>query len=155
VHIVFLTNEYPKKGQSHGGIGTFVKFLAEKLIAKDFNISVVGINNHHKNKFSNEGGINIHRLKKSLWKFAKFYQHKNRIVKKLQEIYKFKYFKSMKRIESVGWINDKSEISSKIMEAIITPEKTGKDRKKWLERIVLHPLEDNSNTLKNTIIECI
>jgi elongation factor P--beta-lysine ligase len=61
----------------------------------------------------------------------------------------------MKRIESVGWINDKSEISSKIMEAIITPEKTGKDRKKWLERIVLHPLEDNLNTLKNTIIECI
>jgi hypothetical protein len=74
---------------------------------------------------------------------------------KVNDIYKFQHFKSMNDIEAVGWINDKSEILDKIMEAISTPEKTGKERKQWLERIVLHPLEDNSITLKNTIIECI
>jgi len=87
MHIVFLTNEYPKKDEPHGGIGSFVKFLAEKLIAKGYGVSILGINNNCKNEFSNQSGIKIYRLKKSTWKFAKFYQHKNRILKKLKEIH--------------------------------------------------------------------
>ncbi|MEE9409075.1 MAG: glycosyltransferase family 4 protein [Polaribacter sp.] len=87
MHICFLTSEYPREGQPHGGIGSFVKFLAKKLIDKGINVSVIGINNSYKNEIVEENGINIYRLKKSKWKFAKFYQQNNSITKKLKEIH--------------------------------------------------------------------
>ncbi|AUC84415.1 glycosyltransferase family 1 protein [Polaribacter sp. ALD11] len=86
MHICFLTNEYPNKEEPHGGIGTFVKFLAEKLIENGVFVSVIGI---YKNEESLKiNGVNIYRLKKSDWKFAKFYHHNNKIQKKIIEIQK-------------------------------------------------------------------
>ena len=88
MHICFLTSEYPKKGEAHGGIGTFVKFLAEKLINKGYSITVLGINKKASLEYVIENNIHIYRLPKSKWKFAKFYQHKTRILQKLEGIHK-------------------------------------------------------------------
>ena len=62
MHICFLTNEYPKQGASNGGIGTFVKFLAEKLVYKGVTVSVVGINNSLLNENSVDKNISIYTL---------------------------------------------------------------------------------------------
>lgn len=86
MHICFLTNEYPKKGKSNGGIGTFVKFLAERLVTKGFSITIIGINDSYSDEFINKNGVSVYRLKKSKWKFAKFYEHNLRIQKKLKEV---------------------------------------------------------------------
>jgi len=74
---------------------------------------------------------------------------------KVKDIYEFQHFRSMKNINAVGWIHNKKEISIKIIEGMNTPNEVGVDRAKWLEEIVLHPLEDNSSKLKDTILECI
>jgi len=87
MHIVFLTNEYPKKGASHGGIGTFVKFLAENLISKGVTVSIVGINNSLLNENTVDKNVSIYRLGKSNWKFGKFYHQNRKIQKKLKEIH--------------------------------------------------------------------
>ena len=87
MHICFLTNEYPKHGESHGGIGTFVKFLAEKLVYKGVTVSVVGINNSLFKENTVNKSVSIYRLGKSNWKFGKFYHHNRKIQKKLKEIH--------------------------------------------------------------------
>ncbi len=86
MHILFLTNEYPKKGVNGGGIGSFVQFLARKLVQQGVFVSVIGINNTHKNEADTDEGVKIHRLPKSKWKVAKFYQHTQRILAKIKEI---------------------------------------------------------------------
>ena len=88
MHIVFLTNEYPKKDNPHGGIGTFVQFLANKLILEDIKVSVLGINNVFIDEFERDNKIDIYRLKKSKWKFAKFYDQNKRLQNKIHQINK-------------------------------------------------------------------
>lgn len=87
MHIVFLTNEYPKQGKSHGGIGTFVKFLAENLVSKGVTVSIVGINNSLLNENTENNNVSIYRLRKSNWKLGKFYHHNRKIQNKLKEIH--------------------------------------------------------------------
>lgn len=84
MHICFLTNEYPTSQDPHGGIGSFVKFLAENLITHNIEVSILGI-------YKDEGvekinGVIIYKLKKSNWKFAKFYDHNKKIQKQIIEI---------------------------------------------------------------------
>ena len=86
MHIVFLTSEYPLNKKSHGGIGTFVKFLAENLIKHGINVSVIGIYNNNETVCLNN--VTIYKLKKSQWKLAKFYDHNIKIQKKIKEIQK-------------------------------------------------------------------
>lgn len=71
---------------------------------------------------------------------------------KVEDVFNFQHFKSMKGLEAVEWINSKSEFIPKIAKALEFPEKTGKDRAKWMQRIVQHPLADNSKSLANQII---
>ena len=85
-HIVYLTNEYPKTGINGGGIGSFVQFLSRNLLKHGFKVSVVGINSSCHSLVENDGNICIHRLAKSSWKFAKFYDHTDRIIKKINEL---------------------------------------------------------------------
>lgn len=73
----------------------------------------------------------------------------------VENIYNYQHFKSMKGLEPVGWIRSKEEIKTKIIEGLYNPQKVGKDRKKWLEKIVLHPLSNNSKVLSKKVIECI
>lgn len=70
---------------------------------------------------------------------------------KVEDVYDFQHFNSLKDIEAVGWINSKEEIIEKVFLAIDSPKIVGGQRKDWLERIVLHPLEKNSNLLAKTI----
>ena len=71
---------------------------------------------------------------------------------KVEDVFNFEHFNSMKDIEAVGWINGKNEIYNKIFEGLDTPEKVGKERKEWLRRIVLHPTNNNSDQLSNLIL---
>ncbi|WP_343330103.1 glycosyltransferase family 4 protein [Polaribacter staleyi] len=87
MHICFLTNEYPKQEESHGGIGTFVKFLAENLVSKGVIVSILGINNSLLDENTVDNKVSIYRLGKSNWKFGKFYHHNRKIQKKLKEIH--------------------------------------------------------------------
>ena len=85
MHIVFLTNEYPSKTTSHGGIGTFVQNLARNLILQNIKVSVLGISNKEKKEVDN--GVAIYRIKQSSIKFGKFIINSAKIRKKLKEIH--------------------------------------------------------------------
>ena len=63
MHICFITNEYPKEGFPHGGIGSFVKTISQELVKNGIKISVVGINYSSKNENIIEHGIDIYRIK--------------------------------------------------------------------------------------------
>jgi glycosyltransferase involved in cell wall biosynthesis len=78
------------KGESHGGIGTFVKFLAENLVSKGVTVSIVGINHRLLNENSKNKNVSIYRLRKSNWKLGKFYHHNRKIQNKLKEIHRKK-----------------------------------------------------------------
>lgn len=67
-------------------------------------------------------------------------------------IYNFEHFRSMKDLDAVGWINSKSEILELVSKALATPEEIATDRKKWMERIVLHPLDENSCNIAKALL---
>jgi hypothetical protein len=69
----------------------------------------------------------------------------------VNEVYQFQHFKSMEDLQAVGWINQKSEMRSKIEQALQTPNEVAKDRKLWMERIVKYPLLECSKNLANEI----
>lgn len=74
---------------------------------------------------------------------------------KVEDIYNFQHFRSLKDIEAVGWVNNKNDIKEKVILSLLKPNLVGRDRKKWLERIVLHPLENNSMNIVKALKECI
>ncbi len=41
MHICFLSNEYPRPGQAHGGIGSFLKVICPSLVAAGHQVSVI------------------------------------------------------------------------------------------------------------------
>lgn len=69
----------------------------------------------------------------------------------INEVYQFQHFKSMGDLQAVGWINQKSEMKSKIHQALETPNEVGKDSKVWMQRIVKYPLRECSENLANEI----
>ena len=86
MHIVYLTHEYPKKGINGGGIGSVVQFLGRQLVLKGVRVSIIGMNNSHSNQNDNDQGVQIYRLAKSTWKFAKFYDNKRRVLEKIEKL---------------------------------------------------------------------
>lgn len=74
---------------------------------------------------------------------------------KVEDIFEFQHFKSMKNMNAVGWINAKKEIAENILESLKKPDKIGSDREHWLEKIALSPLELNSKILFENIKKCI
>ena len=58
-------------------------------------------------------------------------------------IYRFQHFRSMGKLNAVGWIDSKSAIASLIKKAIETPEIVGSDRQLWVEKVVFQPLNPN------------
>lgn len=88
MHICFITNEFPKEGFPHGGIGSFVKTLAASLVKKGFQISVIGINYSPTNESEIVEGINVYRLKKSKVKGLSWYFNSRAVDKKIREIHK-------------------------------------------------------------------
>lgn len=88
MHICFLTNEYPKEGFPHGGIGSFVNTLTLALVKKGFKVSVVGINYTLETETQNIEGVDIYRLKPDKTKGLSWYFNFKAINSKLREIHK-------------------------------------------------------------------
>ena len=86
MHICYITSEFPTKGLNGGGIGSVVKFLGEKLVKKNITVSVVGFYNVSSEEVDVTKNINIYRLPKSKWKFARFFDNKKRLLRKIKEI---------------------------------------------------------------------
>lgn len=88
MHICFLTNEYPKEGFPHGGMGSFVKTLSVELVKKGVEVSVVGLNYTGINEIETIEGVAIYRLNKSKIKGFSWYFNFKAINKKIKEIHK-------------------------------------------------------------------
>lgn len=67
-------------------------------------------------------------------------------------VYDYQHFRTMQGLDAVGWLNSPNEIAKKIEMALKFPDQVGKDRKKWLEKIVLHPLEENSKKIAHVLL---
>ena len=87
MHICFLTNEFPKEGFPHGGIGSFVKTLAIALVKKGIRVSVVGINYISNDETELIEGINVYRVKRSTVKGFSWYFNSKAINKKVKDIH--------------------------------------------------------------------
>lgn len=73
MHICFLTNEYPKEGFPHGGLGSFVKTLAEALVKSGIKVSVIGLNYIPREEIEILEGVKVYRLKRSKVKGLAWY----------------------------------------------------------------------------------
>lgn len=70
MHICYITAEYPVLNLSHGGIGSFVKTLGNKLIDNKINVSVIRLSNVNKLEIVKDQGINVYLLPKSKFPFS-------------------------------------------------------------------------------------
>ena len=80
------------------------------------------------------------------------YNHIENSDWKSEVAYRYQHFQTMNGLDAVGWLNSAEEIADKIHLALTHPEQVGKDRKKWLEKIAQHPLEDSSRKIANSIL---
>lgn len=68
--------------------------------------------------------------------------------------HEYQHFRSMESKNEVGWINNKEEILEKILFTLKNPNEIAVDRLKWLQKIVLHPLDAASiNIAKELLTE--
>jgi glycosyltransferase involved in cell wall biosynthesis len=81
MHICFLTNEYPKEGFPHGGIGSFIKTIAEALVVKGIQVTVIGLNYVQTNESQLVNGVTVIRIKKSKIKGLAWYFNSRAITK--------------------------------------------------------------------------
>ena len=88
MHICFLTNEYPKTGFPHGGLGSFVKTIVEALVNKGIQVTVVGLNYALSDETENVNGVNIIRIRKSKVKGLAWYFNSKNISKNIATIHK-------------------------------------------------------------------
>lgn len=87
MHICFITNEYPKQGFPHGGIGSFVKTLAHELIKKGNQVSIVGLNYETKSEVETDNKLVIYRIGKSNIKGLSWFFNAKEINKKIKKIH--------------------------------------------------------------------
>lgn len=87
MHICFITSEYPKANFPHGGVGTFIKTIAHKLIDNGHQVSIVGINYENKLEITEENNVKIYRLKPNYIKGLTWYFHTNLINKQIENIH--------------------------------------------------------------------
>ena len=87
MHICFLTNEYPKPGFPHGGLGSFVKTIAEALVRNGIQVSVIGLNYTPSNETENVNGVTVIRIQKSTVKGLAWYFNSKNIAKTIATIH--------------------------------------------------------------------
>lgn len=87
MHICFITNEYPKQGFPHGGIGSFVKTLAHELVKNGNQVSIVGLNYEAKSEVETDNKVVIYRIGKSNIKGFSWFFNAKGINKKIKEIH--------------------------------------------------------------------
>lgn len=74
------------------------------------------------------------------------YDHQPNQAWSVDRVYRFQHFRSMDGLDAVGWINHPDEIAEKVNETIREPEKIGKDRKAWLNKITLQKDQESSSS---------
>jgi len=87
MHICFLTNEYPRDGFPHGGVGTFIRTISRKLAGSGFEVSVVGINYTADNETETDNGVRIYRLSSEKIRGLAWLQYSIRISRALKKIH--------------------------------------------------------------------
>lgn len=87
MHICFISNEYPKEGYPHGGVGTFLKTIAPKLVEAGHKVSVVGVNYIASDEFTVENGVTIYRVRKQNRKGLTWWRNAKAINAKIKEIH--------------------------------------------------------------------
>ena len=87
MHICFISNEYPKEGFPHGGVGTFLKTIAPKLVAAGHEVSVIGVNYIACDEFTVENGVTIYRVKRQNKKGLTWWLNAKAINTKIKEIH--------------------------------------------------------------------
>ena len=70
---------------------------------------------------------------------------------KVKDVYGFQHFRSMQGMNPVGWINNRLDFKDKILQALDNPTPIGQDRLQWMQKIVKHPLQNNSKNLVQEI----
>ena len=88
MHILFLTNEYPKQGFPHGGLGSFVQTIAQALVKKGVQVSVVGLNYNQTFEDITFEGIHVIRLPKSNRKGLAWYFNARAIANAISKLHK-------------------------------------------------------------------
>ena len=63
MHICIITHEYPKPGFAHGGIGSFIKTLAPKLLENNLQVTILGLSYDNTYEYVNDNGVHVYRLK--------------------------------------------------------------------------------------------
>ena len=88
MHLCLITHEYPKSGFAHGGIGSFIKTLAPKLVEQGFMVTVVGLSYDYNEDYEEDQGVRIFRLGyQNVKRFGWFYGWKA-MNKKIAAIHK-------------------------------------------------------------------
>lgn len=87
MHICFLTNEYPKINVPHGGVGTFVQVLSLKLVATGHQVTIIGTNNTHEEKFEDDEGVKVYRTKSYKTKRIAAFLNAWEINKKIKKVH--------------------------------------------------------------------
>lgn len=88
MHICFITNEFPKHGFPHGGVGTFVATLAKALAKKGVEVSVIGLNYTPKEEVEEFDGIIVYRVLSKKIKGLQWYFNSQAISQKIKEVHK-------------------------------------------------------------------
>ncbi|WP_194767994.1 hypothetical protein [Tamlana sp. I1] len=70
----------------------------------------------------------------------------------VERIYQFQHFRSMGDLDAVGWILNRESIATQVLKAIQYPNEIGRQRKVWMEKIVLHPIKNNSELIAKEIL---
>ncbi len=60
IHICYITAEYPIKNLPHGGIGTFTRTLAYKLVEKNIQVSIIRLSNIKIDEIIDDNGITVY-----------------------------------------------------------------------------------------------
>lgn len=88
MHICLITHEYPKAGFEHGGIGSFLKTFAPKLVAKGIKVTVLGLSYDYKEDYEEDQGVQIYRLGCKNIKWFSWYFGLKVLNKKIAQIHK-------------------------------------------------------------------
>ncbi len=67
-------------------------------------------------------------------------------------IYKFQHFRSLDGIDAVGWFNSKDEIGFKVKNILKNSNAYATQRKIWTQKIIKHPLNENSSLIANELL---
>ena len=88
MHLCLITHEYPKAGFAHGGIGSFIKTLAPKLVEQGVVVTVVGLSYDYNEDYEEDQGVRIYRLGYNNIKRMGWYHGMKAMNKKIATIHK-------------------------------------------------------------------